>query len=71
MVQCTSIFSYFQPPDEKDAEEEGATKVIPKWKASHITEIILEPEPEEEEEEEKAEEVEGAPTTGEGTADGK
>lgn len=30
-------------------EEEGALKIIPKWKASQITEIILEPEPEEEE----------------------
>jgi hypothetical protein len=34
--------------DGKDLEEEGATKIVPKWKASHITEIMMEPEPEEE-----------------------
>lgn len=38
--------------DGKDLEEEGTAKIIPKWKASHITEILLEPELEEEDEEE-------------------
>lgn len=33
----------------RDVEEEGAIKVIPKWKASNITEVNAEPEPEEEE----------------------
>ena len=33
----------------RDVEEEGAVKVIPKWKATSITEVVNEPEPEEEE----------------------
>lgn len=33
--------------DGKAEEEEGGGKVIPKWKAYNITEIIIEPEPEE------------------------
>lgn len=44
--------------DNKLDEEEGQNKVIPKWKASHITQIIIDPEVEEEEEEPKAAEGE-------------
>ena len=46
------LFIFSQQSEDgggKDVEEEGALKIIPKWKASQITEIILEPEPEEEE----------------------
>ena len=39
--------------DAKGEEEEGAAKVIPKWKAMNITEIIIEPELEGDEEEEE------------------
>ena len=56
--------------DGKDLEEEGNTKIVPKWKATHITEICMEPEPEEEDfapEEAKEEEGEGGQTEGEGT----
>ena len=36
-----------------DEEEEAQSKILPKWKASHISEILLEPEPEEPEETEE------------------
>ena len=55
--------------DGKDLEEEGAPKIVPKWKATHITEILMEPEPEEEdfaEEAPKEEEGQEPATEGEG-----
>ena len=62
-------YIYIQASDDnKVDEEEGQNKVIPKWKASHITEIILEPEPEDEEETPAGEEIKTEAEPEEGAA---
>ena len=61
-----------QQSDENRAEEEEQTKVVPKWKASAITQVLMEPDPEDEEEETKAEDAEAeGSTTGEAPAEGQ
>ena len=49
MCELISIIYARQPSDDGRAEEEEQTKIVPKWKASHMTEILLEPEPDEDE----------------------
>ena len=70
---CDILHVFFckQASDEnRGDDEEGQAKVIPKWHATHITQVLIEPEIEEEEEELKVESEQVEETQPEGEAEG-
>ena len=70
-VLSLTSFNKKASDENRGDDEEGQAKVIPKWHATHITQVLIEPEVEEEEEELKVDDqqAEEAQPEGEGEGD--